>query len=619
MQLIEGQNLAAVIDGLRRRTGEGGPPAPGPESTGPYPPAPEAPPGADTRPALGPQFSTLHSARPGEMYRTAARLIAQAAEGLEYAHQTGVIHRDVKPANLLVDARGNVWLTDFGLASVHADAGLTQTGDLLGTLRYMSPEQAGGQRVLIDHRTDVYSLGATLYELLTLRPIFDGADRQTLLRQILNEEPRAPRAVDPAVPAELETIVLKALSKPPAERYATAGEFAEDLHRFLRYEPIRARRATLGQRARKWLRRHPSVLVAGAVLLVLLSAGSLAAAWVIRGEREKAEHAYQQERRRNQEAEDRFRLAQRAVDDLVRLAAQELADKPSLEGLRIRMLESALAYYQELIEQRGDDPEAQEHLAETRSRVKSIIDDLTVVQGNGDLNLLQNPAVIDALRPSDEQRHGLDQLLSRLPQQRDEQFHDFFRLSPDDWQKKLLGVARANDTAIREALSPAQLSRLKQIALQARGLWAFQDAQVADALKLTAAQREKIRAIGAKAVAAPPMGGRGWGRGGPGPRGRGRPFDRGPWKEDEQRMRKEHERKMKAAYEEALELLTSAQAKRWREITGEPVEGLTPGCPPGPPPGLPFGPPGAPHQLDTEGPVRFPPAGVSQGQGNELP
>ncbi len=118
---------------------------------------------------------------------------------------------------------------------------------------------------------------------------------------------------------------------------------------------------------------------------------------------------------------------------------------------------------------------------------------------------------------------------------------------------------------------------------------------MADALKLTAAQRENIRGIGAKALTGPLMGGRGWGRGGPGPMGRGRPFDMGSWKEEEKRMRKEQEQKMKAAYEEALALLTPAQAKRWREMTGEPVEGLTPGCPPGPPgPPQPFGPPGPP-------------------------
>src|SRR5439155_2141083 len=132
-------------------------------------------------------------------------------------HQAGIIHRDIKPANLLLDASGNLWITDFGLAFFQSATSLTMTGELLGTLRYMSPEQAGGQRSLIDQRTDIYSLGATLYELLTLRPIFDGTDRQMLLHQILYEEPPPPRSLDRSLPPELETIVLKAINKIPAE------------------------------------------------------------------------------------------------------------------------------------------------------------------------------------------------------------------------------------------------------------------------------------------------------------------------------------------------------------------------------------------------------------------
>src|SRR4029453_6520441 len=173
-------------------------------------------------------FSTEHAAGGREYFRSVARLGVQAAEAPDHAHQLGIVHRDVKPANLLVDAGGHLWVTDFGLAQMQKDAGLTMTGDLVGTLRYMSPEQALAQRVVIDHRTDLYSLGATLYELLTLQPTFDGKDRQELLRQIAFEEPRPPRRLNKAVPAELETIVLKALEKNPADRYATAQELADD-------------------------------------------------------------------------------------------------------------------------------------------------------------------------------------------------------------------------------------------------------------------------------------------------------------------------------------------------------------------------------------------------------
>jgi serine/threonine protein kinase len=168
-----------------------------------------------------------------------AELGIQAAEALEYAHSLGVIHRDIKPANLLIDARGNLWVTDFGLAQFHSDPGLTITGDLVGTLRYMSPEQARGHRGIIDHRTDIYSLGVTLYELLTLRPTFPGDDRQQLLRQIADEEPIAPRRLNASIPRELETIVLKAMSKEPESRYATAQELADDLRRFVENKPIK--------------------------------------------------------------------------------------------------------------------------------------------------------------------------------------------------------------------------------------------------------------------------------------------------------------------------------------------------------------------------------------------
>src|SRR5262249_21334687 len=166
-------------------------------------------------------------------YRTVAQLGVQAAEALEHAHLLGVVHRDIKPANLMVDWRGNLWVTDFGLAQIQSDAQLTLTGDVLGTLRYMSPEQAQGRRGVLDHRTDIYSLGVTRYEMLTLEPAVAGAARPELLHQIGSEEPRRPRRLNKQIPAELETIVLKAMEKNPEERYATALGLADDLRRFL--------------------------------------------------------------------------------------------------------------------------------------------------------------------------------------------------------------------------------------------------------------------------------------------------------------------------------------------------------------------------------------------------
>jgi tetratricopeptide (TPR) repeat protein/serine/threonine protein kinase len=311
MQFIDGQSLAATIAGLRRLAGReepvDPPEAPGPaadlagemasgrwapqprgsaegQAAGPYPPAAE--PGAAAAAETVPQpaaASTRPATQDPAYFRTVAQLGVQAAEALEHAHQLGVVHRDVKPANLLLDGRGHLWVTDFGLAHCQSQAGLTMTGDLVGTWRYMSPEQAAGQPGLVDHRSDVYSLGVTLYELLTLEPAFDGQHRQELLRQIASEEPRPPRRLNKAIPADLETVVLKALEKEPARRYATAQELADDLRRFLEDRPIRARRPTLGQRLRKWGRRRRGVVAAALVGLVAALAvlgGSVG--WVVR-------------------------------------------------------------------------------------------------------------------------------------------------------------------------------------------------------------------------------------------------------------------------------------------------------------------------------------------------
>ena len=295
MQFIEGRTVAALIDDLKwlRR--------PGPRDTcgdpGAVPGLAEAmsegrfapPERVDVAPRPGAaSLSPGGSARGRAFFRTVARLGAQAAEALDHAHRQGVVHRDVKPANLLLDAQGELWVTDFGLARLADQPGLTQTGDVVGTLRYMSPEQALARRVLIDHRSDVYSLGATLYELLTLRPAVEGRDRQELLRRIAQDEPSPLRRHDPAIPRELETVVLKAMPKEPESRYATAQELADDLRRFREVRPIRARRPGLLERATKWARRHRAVTASVLALLVLATIGSLVSAALIARERDRA-------------------------------------------------------------------------------------------------------------------------------------------------------------------------------------------------------------------------------------------------------------------------------------------------------------------------------------------
>jgi WD40 repeat protein/serine/threonine protein kinase len=350
MQFIDGQSLAAVVKELRRQAGmeeavaEREAPAAGSlaeaDRTTAYTPAVTGgTPAAETVVQPAAALSTERSAHGTGYFRTVARLGVQAAEALEYAHQQGVIHRDVKPANLLVDVCGDLWVTDFGLARLQAEAGLTMTGDLVGTLRYMSPEQALAQRVVVDHRTDVYSLGATLYELLTLQPAFTGGDRQELLRQIAFEEPRPPRRLNKGVPAELETIVLKALEKNPADRYGTAQELADDLRRFLEDRPIRARRPTLGRRLRKWGRRHQGVVGTAVAALVLIAVGSVLAAVFF--QRQEAE-----QRRLAKDAETQRQLAEKNAGEAQRQTGE--AQRATEEANRQRNAVYQNLYYADM-------------------------------------------------------------------------------------------------------------------------------------------------------------------------------------------------------------------------------------------------------------------------------
>ena len=197
--------------------------------------------------------------RPATYWQSVARIGVQVAEALEYAHKQGILHRDIKPSNLLLDTRGTVWVTDFGLAKADDQQDLTHTGDILGTLRYMPPEAFEGK---YDARGDIYSLGLTLYELLAFRPAFDEKDRGRLIRQVTHEEPPRLRRLNAEVPRDLETIVHKAIERDPGHRYATAGELAADLQRFLDDEPIQARRPSHRSRDSALRRRRNRGLAA---------------------------------------------------------------------------------------------------------------------------------------------------------------------------------------------------------------------------------------------------------------------------------------------------------------------------------------------------------------------
>jgi serine/threonine protein kinase len=512
--------------------------------------------------------SITRTMRDREGHRTAARLAADVADALEYAHQAGVIHRDIKPGNLLLDGKGIVWVADFGLAHVN-DASLTRTGDVVGTLRYMSPEQASGSRVTVDHRSDVYSLGATLYELLTLQPMFAAQERAALLNQILNEEPRPPKQLDRSIPMELETIVLKAVAKDPADRYASAGELADDLRRFLDDVPIRARRPSLVERAKKWLRRHPS-FVAAAVLVLAISTVVLGVAVALVGREQgrtqralDAEHerrkqalaAEAAESKRAKEAEERFRLAERVVNDLVEIAQEELRDKPGSENLRKQMMETALAYHQEFVELHKGDPNAQARLAENRARVESILIDLIDKEALRRVELLKENAVLDDLQLTPAERDEIRKLNDRLQQMRDPVYKEFPSLTPEERDRRFLELARAHETAAAEVLRPEHLRRLRQIEMQRQLPEAFRRPDVVKALKLTMMQRSRIRALIADPYAGKPQ-----------------PTEKNRWVAER--------KKREAATEQIVALLSADQAASWKEMAGEPFKAPPPERPP---------------------------------------
>lgn len=318
--------------------------------------------------------------------RAVAQLGIQVAEALHYAHEYGIIHRDVKPSNLLLDGQGKVWITDFGLARFQADARVTMTGDVVGTLRYMSPEQAAGRSGAIDERTDVYSLGITLYELLTLRDAFEGTDGQDLTRRILHDAPLAPRRVSPSIPLDLETIVLKAISKSREHRYDTARQLADDLRRFLEGKPTLARRPTLFDRAGKWARRHRTAvrfaLALAAVAFVALAISTLAIArahWQVKAANASLADALGESERNRRiaqeslaQARSHFNQAREVVDLFGTQYADRLAKIPGAEQIRQEILTDALGYYRGFIAEAADDPTFQGDLALTYAKVGSV-------------------------------------------------------------------------------------------------------------------------------------------------------------------------------------------------------------------------------------------------------
>ena len=314
MELIDGPTLGEVLAALRRD------PIPELQSSTPSPKVPTSETSSLDQSRqmsqlsggeiLGLSFDESATPRAGSGYfDLIAGLLAGVADGLDFAHQHQIVHRDVKPSNLLLSSDGKLHISDFGLARVLAEPGVTQTGEFVGTPYYMAPEQFNRSLGEVDGRTDVYALGATLYEMLTLRPPFPGSSRDEVLANIAAQEPTPPRRINRRVPRDLETICLKAIEKQPERRYQSAALLAEDLRCFQQRLPIAAQRSGLLERTKKWCLRHPSMAAS-----LALAAGLAITAAVLAIQAHKAQQQQEIVAAQASRMKDDLQLAQAAID-----------------------------------------------------------------------------------------------------------------------------------------------------------------------------------------------------------------------------------------------------------------------------------------------------------------
>ncbi len=308
-------------------------------------------------------------------YREAARLIATVARAVHYAHQRGVLHRDLKPGNILLDSDGQPHVTDFGLAKhLGPERGDTQSGAILGTPGYMAPEQAAGSKDL-SVAVDVHGLGAILYELLTDRPPFSADTTMAVIMQVMTQEARRVRQLNSKVPADLETICMKCLQKEPSRRYASAAALADDLDRFLAGEPIHARPISRVERVIKWARRRPTA-AALLVIVCLTVAALLIGGWWYNAKLQAALTQSEQSERQARIARDQvtetFERSLTTIDDMLINFDGRLANMENMDSVRLEFLNEFLKVSQRLNQERPNDPMARRQLGRVWSRVAHL-------------------------------------------------------------------------------------------------------------------------------------------------------------------------------------------------------------------------------------------------------
>jgi serine/threonine protein kinase len=342
--------------------------------------------------AVQPPGKTSESRNKRSFWNEVSRIVIDVASALEHAHHHGILHRDVKPANLLLDFTGTIWVTDFGLAKMESqDHTLTRSGDFIGTLRYVAPEQLHGQA---DARSDVYSLGLTLFELLTLQPAFEDEPLAQILQRRVRELPKKPRAINPLIPKDLEIITLKACAADPAHRYQSAAEFAADLRRFVEDRPIHARSVTLFEQFYRWSRKNPVVAGLGTVsallLLTLITVLGVAnykigkSADLLALESQSARDSAQIALSKRKLADDNLKLAIQAFEDImdnvasrgspVSLVSEEdvptIGETTEVSPADAKLLGRLLEFFDRFAQQNSTD--FTQEMADIRSRIGDI-------------------------------------------------------------------------------------------------------------------------------------------------------------------------------------------------------------------------------------------------------